>query len=274
MYAFRISYIEIGPFHPHHPDDGLHAANLRMSIGRGPVSHTIVAITGRATETCSSQMPRPTSRSSIRPAAWCVGRYCGGGRPRSTGRPTMAKSLWANPEAMSASTQRVARYGSGSPHRVSVVFSDCPPAKFFCANLIRAEWYRRSRRPRRLGTRKSQLPLARNLRALANARGATAPLDQRSSVAANVAPAIDCVGRFIATNRRPSQRSPLDEQGVTSGACRSPAGSPLAGSGNMPTGVKNVPVMDVTSVRLRATSWTGARARSLFHSDRVSQFVQ
>jgi hypothetical protein len=111
-----------------------------MSSGRGPVSHTIVAITGRATETCSSQMARPTSRSSIRPAAWCVGRYCGGGRPRSTGRPTMAKSLWANPEGMSASTQRVARYGSGSPHRVSVVFSDCPPAKFFCANLIRAEW--------------------------------------------------------------------------------------------------------------------------------------
>jgi hypothetical protein len=50
------------------------------------------------------------------------------------------------------------------------------------------------------------------------------------------------------------KRSALDDKGVTAGRVTVSGGSPSAGSGRIPTGVENVPVMDVTSVRLRATS--------------------
>lgn len=50
------------------------------------------------------------------------------------------------------------------------------------------------------------------------------------------------------------KRSALDDKGVTSGRVTVSGGSPVAGSGKIPTGVENVPVMDVTSVRLRDTS--------------------
>ena len=50
------------------------------------------------------------------------------------------------------------------------------------------------------------------------------------------------------------RRAALDDQGVKSGGVSISGGSPVAGSGRIPTGAENVPVMDVTSVRLRATS--------------------
>jgi hypothetical protein len=53
------------------------------------------------------------------------------------------------------------------------------------------------------------------------------------------------------------KRSALDDKGVTSGRLSISGGSPVAGSGRIPTGVEDVPVMDVTSVRLRASSCSG-----------------
>ena len=54
------------------------------------------------------------------------------------------------------------------------------------------------------------------------------------------------------------KRSSLDDKGVKSGRVAISGGSPVAGSGTRPpTGVDNVPVMDVTSVRQRAGSCTG-----------------
>jgi hypothetical protein len=53
------------------------------------------------------------------------------------------------------------------------------------------------------------------------------------------------------------KRSALDDKGVTSGSVSIAGGSPVAGSGRVPTGVDNVPVMDVTSVRPRAGSCGG-----------------
>ena len=50
------------------------------------------------------------------------------------------------------------------------------------------------------------------------------------------------------------KRSALDDKGVKSGRVTFSGGSPVAGSGRLPTGTENVPVMDVTSVRLRATA--------------------
>lgn len=50
------------------------------------------------------------------------------------------------------------------------------------------------------------------------------------------------------------KRSALDDRGVRSGRVSISGGSPVAGSGRIPTGVEEVPVMDVTSVRLRAAS--------------------
>ena len=50
------------------------------------------------------------------------------------------------------------------------------------------------------------------------------------------------------------KRSALDDKGVKAGRVSMSGGSPVAGSGNIPTGIENVPVMDVTSVRLRETS--------------------
>ena len=52
------------------------------------------------------------------------------------------------------------------------------------------------------------------------------------------------------------KRSALDDKGVESGRVSISGGSPAAGSGRIPTGVENVPVMDVSSVRLRDTSCT------------------
>jgi hypothetical protein len=53
------------------------------------------------------------------------------------------------------------------------------------------------------------------------------------------------------------KRSALDDKGVTSGRVSITGGSPVAGSGRVPTGADNVPVMDVTSVRPRAGSCSG-----------------
>ena len=51
------------------------------------------------------------------------------------------------------------------------------------------------------------------------------------------------------------KRSALDDKGVKSGPVSITGGSPVAGGGmRPPTGVDNVPVMDVSSVRVRATS--------------------
>lgn len=50
------------------------------------------------------------------------------------------------------------------------------------------------------------------------------------------------------------KRSALDDKGIKRGRVSISGGSPVARSGNIPTGVDHVPVMDVTSVRLRATS--------------------
>jgi len=53
------------------------------------------------------------------------------------------------------------------------------------------------------------------------------------------------------------RRAALDDKGVKSGRVAISGGSPVAGSGRLPTGVENTPVMDVTSVRVRATSCDG-----------------
>jgi hypothetical protein len=50
------------------------------------------------------------------------------------------------------------------------------------------------------------------------------------------------------------KRSALDDKGVTSGRVSISGGPPVAGSGHVPAGIDNVPVMDVTSVRQRAGS--------------------
>jgi hypothetical protein len=50
------------------------------------------------------------------------------------------------------------------------------------------------------------------------------------------------------------KRSALDDKGVKSGRVAISGGSPVAGSGNLSTGVENTPVMDVSAVRLRATA--------------------
>lgn len=50
------------------------------------------------------------------------------------------------------------------------------------------------------------------------------------------------------------KRSALDDKGVKAGRVAISGGSPVAGTGHLPTGVENVAVMDVTSVRPRATS--------------------
>ena len=53
------------------------------------------------------------------------------------------------------------------------------------------------------------------------------------------------------------KRSSLDDKGIKSGRVAISGGSPVSGSGHIPTGVDNVAVMDVTSVRLRETSCRG-----------------
>ena len=50
------------------------------------------------------------------------------------------------------------------------------------------------------------------------------------------------------------KRSSLDDQGVKSGRVAISGGPPVTGTGRLPTGAENVPVMDVSSVTLRATS--------------------
>jgi hypothetical protein len=50
------------------------------------------------------------------------------------------------------------------------------------------------------------------------------------------------------------KRSSLDDKGIKSGRVTISGGSPVAGSGGMPSPVENVAVMDVSSVRVRATS--------------------
>jgi hypothetical protein len=50
------------------------------------------------------------------------------------------------------------------------------------------------------------------------------------------------------------KRSALDDKGVTAGRVSISGGSPVAGSGGLPTGADNVPVLDATSVRWRASS--------------------
>jgi len=53
------------------------------------------------------------------------------------------------------------------------------------------------------------------------------------------------------------KRSSLDDKGIKSGRVAISGGSPVSGTGHIPTGVDNVAVMDVTSVRLRETSCRG-----------------
>jgi len=50
------------------------------------------------------------------------------------------------------------------------------------------------------------------------------------------------------------RRAALDDKGIKSGRVAISGGSPVAGSGNIPTGVDNTPVMDVSAIRPRATS--------------------
>ena len=52
------------------------------------------------------------------------------------------------------------------------------------------------------------------------------------------------------------KRSALDEKGITVGRVAIGGGSPVAGSRSMPSPADNVTVMDVSSVRMRATSCT------------------
>jgi hypothetical protein len=50
------------------------------------------------------------------------------------------------------------------------------------------------------------------------------------------------------------KRSALDDKGVKSGRVSISGGSPVAGMGGLPTGVDQVPVMEVSSIRMRSTS--------------------
>lgn len=53
------------------------------------------------------------------------------------------------------------------------------------------------------------------------------------------------------------KRSALDDKGITAGPLSISGGSPVAGGRGIPTGIENVPVMDVSAVRVRATSCRG-----------------
>jgi hypothetical protein len=50
------------------------------------------------------------------------------------------------------------------------------------------------------------------------------------------------------------KRSSLDDKGIKAGRVSISGGSPVSGTGHLPTGADNVAVMDVTAVRLRDTS--------------------
>jgi hypothetical protein len=50
------------------------------------------------------------------------------------------------------------------------------------------------------------------------------------------------------------KRSALDDKGVKVGGVSISGGAPVAGSGGLPHGAESVPVMDITSIRLRSTS--------------------
>jgi hypothetical protein len=50
------------------------------------------------------------------------------------------------------------------------------------------------------------------------------------------------------------KRSALDDKGLKSGRVSISGGSPVAGMGGLPTGVDQVPVMDVSAIRMRSTS--------------------
>jgi hypothetical protein len=50
------------------------------------------------------------------------------------------------------------------------------------------------------------------------------------------------------------KRSALDDKGIRAGRVSILGGSPVAGSGGIPHGVENTPVMDISAVRLKATS--------------------
>jgi hypothetical protein len=53
------------------------------------------------------------------------------------------------------------------------------------------------------------------------------------------------------------KRSALDDKGIKAGRVSISGGSPVAGMGGLPTGVDQVPVMDVSSIRMRSTSCSG-----------------
>jgi hypothetical protein len=50
------------------------------------------------------------------------------------------------------------------------------------------------------------------------------------------------------------KRSALDDKGVKIGGVSVSGGAPVAGSGGIPHGADSLPVMDISSVRVRATS--------------------
>jgi hypothetical protein len=50
------------------------------------------------------------------------------------------------------------------------------------------------------------------------------------------------------------KRSALDDKGIKSGPVSITGGSPVSGTGRIPIGADNVPVMDVTAVKLQGTS--------------------
>ena len=50
------------------------------------------------------------------------------------------------------------------------------------------------------------------------------------------------------------KRSALDDKGIKAGRVTISGGSPVAGMGGLPTGVDQVPVMDVSAIRMRSTS--------------------
>ena len=52
------------------------------------------------------------------------------------------------------------------------------------------------------------------------------------------------------------KRSALDDKGITVGRVAIGGGSPVAGTRSMPSPADNVAVMDVSSVRMRASSCT------------------
>ena len=53
------------------------------------------------------------------------------------------------------------------------------------------------------------------------------------------------------------KRSALDDKGIKAGRVSISGGSPVAGMGGLPTGVDQVPVMDVSAIRMRSTSCSG-----------------